>query len=178
VNGKVWEHVDNKTGKVLWTGKETARTDDYIELLSERNEELRVRAQRMELHKDGKWEWAANGHWETPQTIAEGSLAPASDGKSDGAEDDSRVRWINETYNTTVRYVSNKTVWEEVDNKTGRVNWIDRETARTAKYVELFSPEQKSEIRLRAERMEQKLDGKWQWVANGRWDTQPSGAKQ
>ena len=84
-------------------------------------------------------------------------------------KNDERTRWLNETYHTIVRYVASKNVWEEVDDKTGKVNWVDRETARTDGYVELFSPERKTEIRLLDKRMEQKLDGKWQWVANGRW---------
>lgn len=179
VKGKVWEHVGNKTGQVLWAGNETARTSEYIELLSERNEELRVRAQRMELHKDGKWEWAANGHWETAPNAGDKSQSPSEPRGRNGAKEDSRVQWINETYNITVRYVSGKKEWEEVDNQTGHVNWVDREAARTADHVELFSPERKSEIRLRADRMEQKLQGKWGWVANGHWVVTPTdGAKK
>ena len=95
-------------------------------------------------------------------------------GKPD--ENDSRARWINETYDTTVRYVPEKKVWEEVDNKTGRVNWVDKEMGRTGDYVELFSPERKAEIRLLDKRMEQQLNGKWSWVANGRWDAAPVSA--
>lgn len=94
-----------------------------------------------------------------------------NDGAPAAGKDDSRVRWLNETYHTIVRYVANKKVWEEVDDKTGKVNWVNRETARTDEFVELLSPERKAEIRLRADKMEQKLNGQWQWVANGRWDT-------
>lgn len=173
VKGNAWQHIDNKTGQVLWNGKETASTSEYIELLSERNEQLRVMAKRMELYKDGKWGWVANGHWEAAPNADHDASATSSSETSDPSNDDSRDRWINKTYNTTVRYVKGRKVWEEVDNKTGRVNWVDKEIARTADYIELFSPERKSEIRLRAERMEQKLDGEWKWVANGQWGTTP-----
>jgi hypothetical protein len=101
----------------------------------------------------------------------EGAPAIQPSGQDVAAKSDSPAQWLNESYDTTVRYVNGKKIWEEVDNKTGKVNWIDKEVARTAEYIELFSPERKSEIRLRAQRMEQKIDGKWQWVANGRWDT-------
>lgn len=173
VKGNAWQHIDNKTGQVLWNGKETASTSEYIELLSERNEQLRVMAKRMELYKDGKWGWVANGHWEAAPNADHDASATSSSETSNPSNDDSRDRWINKTYNTTVRYVKGRKVWEEVDNKTGRVNWVDKEIARTADYIELFSPERKSEIRLRAERMEQKLDGEWKWVANGQWGTTP-----
>lgn len=95
--------------------------------------------------------------------------APSAADSATPAVNDSRERWLNESYNTTVRYLKDKKVWEEVDNKTGRVIWVDKEVERTTDYIELFSPERKSEIRLLKERMEQKLGGKWGWVANGHW---------
>jgi hypothetical protein len=43
-----------------------------------------------------------------------------------------------------------------VENKTARVQWVDQKKKRTDEYVEVFSPERKAEIRLRAKRMAQK----------------------
>ena len=78
-------------------------------------------------------------------------------------------RWLNETYNVTVRRVKDKQ-WEEMQNKTGRVMWRYRETGRTKDYTELFDPKRKYHVRLRPDRMELKKGGKWIWVAKGHWD--------
>ncbi len=83
--------------------------------------------------------------------------------------DDPRSTWLNETYNTSVRWVKDK-VWEEVDNKTGSVSYVYNETARTKDHIEIFCPKRKYEVRLLAGKMELKKDGKWGWVANGKWD--------
>jgi len=79
---------------------------------------------------------------------------------------------LNETYNFTVRRVRDK-VWEEAENKTGRVTWRYTETQRTKDYTELFDPKRKYEVRLRADRMELKKGGKWIWVAKGHWEAAP-----
>lgn len=107
--------------------------------------------------------------WSKNDKVGATKETPAAPNPQAVQKTDTRMRWLNESYNTTVRYVPAKQAWEEVDNKTGRVSWVDKETARTADYIELLSSERKIEIRLLDKRMEQKLDGKWQWVANGRW---------
>ncbi len=61
-----WDEKDNKTGRVVLLYRETGRTADYIDLLCpERNYTVRIFVQRnrLELDKNGKWEWGANGHW-------------------------------------------------------------------------------------------------------------------
>ena len=88
---------------------------------------------------------------------------------SDLDNDDLRFKWLNETYNTSVHWVKDK-VWEEVDNKTGRVSYVYNETARIKEYIEIFCPKRNYEVRLLAGKMELKKDGKWGWVANGKWD--------
>ncbi|GEM_PF-3229053 len=92
---------------------------------------------------------------------------------SNAADNDRPSRWLNETYKVTVRRVKDK-VWEEVEETTGRVVWRYTETARTKDYTELYCPKRKYEIRLLTKRMELKKDGKWTWVADGRWAA-PSG---
>jgi serine/threonine protein kinase len=86
--------------------------------------------------------------------------SPASSIAKNGAGDTLRSRWLNETYNVTVRRAGDKS-WEQVENKTGRVK---------KRYTETFDAQRKQEIRLFANRMELKKDGKWIWVAKGRWD--------
>ena len=88
---------------------------------------------------------------------------------SDLDNDDLRFKWLNETYNTSVHWVKDK-VWEEVDNKTGRVSYVYNETARIKEHIEIFCPKRNYEVRLLAGKMELKKDGKWGWVANGKWD--------
>ena len=106
------------------------------------------------------------GRWRdgkfTPNTES-----PASGIAKNGAGNTLRSRWLNETYNVTVRRVKGKQ-WEEVQNKTGRVTWQYTETGRTKDYTEIFDAKRKYEVRLFADRMELKKDGKWIWVAKGR----------
>lgn len=65
---KSWEEVQDATGKVSWRYSETSRTKESIELYcSKRKYEVRLLDKRMELKKDGKWTWVANGHWETKE---------------------------------------------------------------------------------------------------------------
>jgi len=89
---------------------------------------------------------------------------------------DDRVQWVNVTYKTTVRRTKNGD-WEEIDEKTGHVIWMDQEVTRTTDYVELFCTKRKYKIRLFAKRMELWKGGKWQRVANGHWEKSSVGAK-
>ena len=79
-----------------------------------------------------------------------------------------RVKWMNETDGTTVRRVK-ESVWEEVDNVTGKVKYELQETGRSAEFIEVLCPKRKITFRLLAQRMEQKKDGNWGRVADGRW---------
>ena len=83
-------------------------------------------------------------------------------------ESTSRTKWVNETDGTTVRLVKDK-VWEEVDNKTGQVNFELEETARSEEFIEILCPKRKVSFRLLANRLDQKKDGNWERIANGRW---------
>lgn len=66
VRDKTWEEVDNKTGKVKWPLTEKDRTTEYIELqLAERDHTYRLLPTKLELLKDGKWEWLSNGKWDS-----------------------------------------------------------------------------------------------------------------
>ena len=60
-------------------------------------------------------------------------------------------------------------VWEEVDNKTGQVKFELQETGRSDEFIEIFCPKRKIEFRLLAQKLEQKKDGNWDRVADGRW---------
>ncbi len=67
VSDKVWEEVQDATGKAVWRYSETTRTKDSVELYCpKRKYQIRLLTKRMELKKDGKWTWVANGHWKTP----------------------------------------------------------------------------------------------------------------
>lgn len=85
---------------------------------------------------------------------------------------DTRVYWYNQTYQTVVQYDEKNKIWREIKenkNGVGKVLWDNQETSRTADYIELHSPERNTDIRLRADKMEQKIDGQWKQVAQGAW---------
>jgi hypothetical protein len=77
---------------------------------------------------------------------------------------------VNLSYNTIIQHVGNKD-WEEFDNKTGRLHLRYVEKARTADYLEVICPARNQELRFYAKRAELKKDGKWEWVANGHWES-------
>ena len=71
VEGKKWAEAEDATGDVKWFLTETDRTKDYIELLNSTPNhpaagKWRIFANRMEmdLKKDNRWTWGANGHWQ------------------------------------------------------------------------------------------------------------------
>ena len=89
--------------------------------------------------------------------------------------DAGRTRWLNETYDNTIRMVKSK-VWEEVDNKTGKPGFTYQEVARNKDYIEIFCSKRDFHIRLQTKTMELKTgaDGKWGWLAHGKWDVTPA----
>ena len=69
VRGNQWADIDNKTGKLHLSYKETARGKDFLEVYcAERDQELRFLSNRAELKRNGKWEWVAHGHWASHAT--------------------------------------------------------------------------------------------------------------
>lgn len=102
---------------------------------------------------------------------------PNADAKGESKEGDSgRTNWANETYDCTFRWVKGK-MWEEVDNKTGQVNFTYQETSRSKESIEIFCPKRKYQIRLLSKTLELKKDDKWTWVANGKWEAVNSSPK-
>jgi TolB-like protein len=80
------------------------------------------------------------------------------------------THFVNQTYHTTVRRLKDGR-WEEADSRTGHVNTVYTETSRTKETVELHCPRRNIEVRLLRSRMEQKINGKWQGVADGHLDS-------
>lgn len=63
LKGKTWQDLE-PSGKVRLHYKELSRNDDYIELRCvERDYLVRVYDKRMDIHKDGRWQWLAYGSW-------------------------------------------------------------------------------------------------------------------
>jgi hypothetical protein len=87
-------------------------------------------------------------------------------------------QYLNQTYGGTYRRINGK--WENLDNKTGRVLRVDVEVSRTETAVELFSPSRNVAFRLLPTHIEQKINGKWQRVATGHWETnsEPASASE
>lgn len=86
------------------------------------------------------------------------------------AQTDKRSRWLNHSYKSEIRHVEGKR-WVEVVNATQKTSWHYTETGRTPEYIELFLEERKQTMRFSATRMDLNRGGKWDWVANGRWDS-------
>jgi hypothetical protein len=64
VTGANWEELDSK-GKLLRKVKELDRNDKFIEiLLVDRQHLVRLYSDHADIHKDGRWQWVANGAWE------------------------------------------------------------------------------------------------------------------
>lgn len=74
---ELWREIGTD-GKTNWEYRETNRTEEYIELFCpKRNYNIRIRDNKMELRKDGKWIWVANGHWVNSRNKPTGNLASA-----------------------------------------------------------------------------------------------------
>jgi hypothetical protein len=97
----------------------------------------------------------------TPTAVAAKKPKDASDGAA-------RVIWFNETDQTTLRRAGDNR-WEEVDNKSGEIKFELQETGRDEESIEWTCPKRKLEFRLLAQKLEQKQDGTWKPVADGRW---------
>ena len=74
VTAKEWAEIDNKNPEVVrWHLTETGCAEQYVQLFyNERNYTIRIYANRVDIEKNGKWEWVANGHWSAPSS-AQGS---------------------------------------------------------------------------------------------------------
>ncbi len=79
-----------------------------------------------------------------------------------------RKYYVSESSGRTIRRANGK--WENVDNKTGEVGGYYDELNRTKDYVEMLQLDRKVPTRLYADRIEERLDGKWQKVADGHWE--------
>lgn len=80
-------------------------------------------------------------------------------------------RYLNATYGATIRFVGNGK-WQGANNATGKDdNGYYKEISRTKDYVEILQINGNIPTRLCADHIEQKLNGKWQRVADGRWDS-------
>ncbi|HET6324872.1 MAG TPA: hypothetical protein VFG04_09240 [Planctomycetaceae bacterium] len=80
-----------------------------------------------------------------------------------------RRYYVSESSGRTIRRANGR--WENVDNKTGEVRGYYDELNRTKDYVEMLQLDRKLPTRLYANRIEQRLDGKWQKVADGHWES-------
>jgi len=102
------------------------------------------------------------------QPVAAGTNAlPVTESKA--ADTDTRTRWLNESYGSTIYQVKGKE-WAELDNATQKVKWTLTETARTAEYVELHNATRNQDWRLTAKQMDMKVGDEWKWLSRGHWD--------
>lgn len=205
VAGKKWAESENKTGTVKWTLEEQARDGEYIVLFNPtRNEIIRISATRLERKVGAEWTWLSNGRWLDPPepdiaragdrkpTKVAGHLVvpPTLSGKTTEAENapsrfsnpsaegsvDPRTKWVNTSYDSTVRHVTGKQ-WKESDNRTGRDLRDLEEVARTREYVELRCPSRQQTWRLMGTRLDFLKEGRWHWLSNGHWlDSHASGS--
>jgi hypothetical protein len=170
IDGGQWEQKDHKTGRIIDTSKETARTDEYVELFCPpRNQTVRLMRNRMEAQNNDKWNWAASGYWEAQGARAEAEarrLAEVDTSKDVG--DGLPARWLNESYNSRIYHVKGKE-WAEADNKSGEIGSYLIKTARTPEHLELFHIKLKQMYRVSATRLETKEGNEWKWIANGHW---------
>jgi len=81
-----------------------------------------------------------------------------------------RSRYLNATYGATIRLV-NKGKWQAFNNQSRKPDSQYDEVSRTKGYVEILQINGNLPTRLYADRIEQKLNGKWQSVAAGHWLT-------
>ena len=82
---------------------------------------------------------------------------------------DTRSRWTNTSYGTTIYQVNGKQ-WGEIDNKTKGKKWDLAEIERNPDYVVLHNPTLNMIWRLSAAEMERKDGEGWTWISHGHWD--------
>jgi hypothetical protein len=184
-NAKVDEAIENARFRTWKVGKDVFR-GKLVELMKGK-----VRLERKDDHKlvevpvyrlskkDQKYvreeakhrPVAANGTKPKQPQAQVAGIATAKPVDTDGTAKDDRLRYIDPTYGETILRVNGK--WQVVNDKTGRVIRIDDEVSRTKDWVELYSPSRKEAFRLLPQRIEQKINDKWQWVANGHWERNP-----
>jgi len=101
-----------------------------------------------------------------PATVAKAvpEVAPKA------ANTDTRTRWLNESYGTTIYQVNGKD-WAELENATQKIRWTLTETVRTDEYIELYNATRNQNWRLMAEKMDLKEGEQWKWVSTGHWHT-------
>jgi hypothetical protein len=116
----------------------------------------------------------------TPAASADQAPIPATQdvGPAKGeqpAAKENRSRWLNATYNNTLRNVQGKQ-WTETDNRTKKISWHFTEIGRTPQYVELKRKEVGSnglvDYRVYVDHMDVKRKGKWGWVSSGHWTSE------
>ena len=83
---------------------------------------------------------------------------------------DSRSRWLNEKFGTTIYHVKDKQ-WVESDNKTEEIKWYLTEIDRGPDYIELFNPARNRTSRIIGPSMLLKVGTQWRRLGNGHWDT-------
>ena len=120
--------------------------------------------------RERKWLAIAGDERETEgQTHDSKQIAKAAADQGRPTGDEIRVRWLNESYDTTIYHVQG-TQWAELDNKTQKIKWYATETTRNEHFVEMYNATRNQTWRLFAFRMELKDGEKWKWLSNGRWD--------
>jgi hypothetical protein len=116
----------------------------------------------------------AHAAWVDPRLV--GPIGPSDSKKSGSAvadqkrSRDTRKKWINETYHSSIVYVEGDD-WNDVDDKTGKVTLNYKEKARNSESVELYCPEREYTIRLLNNRLVIRMQGKNQFspAATGHW---------
>lgn len=129
---------------------------DLIEL----TKKVRVTVLRVRMEDSSEWK---------PASASKTKIADKGKKREPPKTDDSRSKWVNTSYDSTLRHVREK-IWEEIDNKTGKVKWQVTETNRTDDHIEFRNEKQKQDWRVSATKMELKKDGKWEWLSNGKWN--------
>jgi hypothetical protein len=82
---------------------------------------------------------------------------------------DERQQWINATYQLTLRNVG-RNEWADFD-QAGKVRTRYKEVGRTSDYIALDRSDIQQSQRIYANRAEVlNKDGKWGWIATGRWN--------
>ena len=102
---------------------------------------------------------------DTPNAAPE--VTPPS--KKSTVDKDTRSRWTNTSYGTTIYQVNGKK-WSELDNKTNGKKWDLAELERNPDYVILHNPTLNGTWRLSDVKMERKDGEQWTWISHGHWD--------
>lgn len=104
----------------------------------------------------------------TKQTNMKETAASTKSKSDDESDSTLPSSWLNTTYNVTVRRVGDSN-WQEIDQKTGRNLNHYKTVSNNNEYTELYDEKRKYEVRLYADKMMLKKDGKWIRVAQGHW---------